>query len=325
MIVDDIRRLSPAAAAWVDGLPEAGPDTPLPDEPALPEALLDLAVPHADINEIVAAHRAFGPALAPLVRRCAWAVLDEAHVPDAGSHDSGLMSLPPEAGAPGRLLHIFVALAVAPHTRRHHAEAGIDPEITRRSLADVGRHVARHHRRHGTAGVLAPWWIANILRGRLFQLGRLQFQPARLGGRTGAGIAAAGGTAGPGDPSLELHIPDFLGPLTPAAVDRSLELARTFFAGGGHRVACCHSWLLDPQLADRLPPGSNIVAFQRRFRPAYEVTAPADLEPLSFVFDDPSLPLAELPRDSTLRRVLVEHLLAGGHWRDGNGWLPWPG
>jgi hypothetical protein len=186
--------------------------------------------------------------------------------------------------------------------------------------------VAKHHRRHGVAGVLTPSWVANILRGQLFQLGRLQFQPALLGGSTGRAIAAVGGPGGPGQPCLELHIPDFLGPLTPAACDRSVEQARAFFASvddGRYPVATCHSWLLDRQLAALLPATSNIVAFQGRFAPGYAVTEPSDREPVDFVFDDPSLPLEQLPRDTTLRRVVVDHLRSGGHWYAANGWFHW--
>jgi hypothetical protein len=313
-----VRRESDELAAWVDGLPTEGPDVPFPDADDLPDALLDLAVPHEDVNHVVAAHKA-APDLAALRDRCAWSVLSGLGTVYDGNAD--LRVLPPSLGAAGRLLTVFVAVAVAPHTVRHNATRGIAPAVTYRTLADVGRQLTRHRRRHGTPGILTPHWIGISLRGQLFQLGRLQFQRTVLGNRTGRAAGRPGGA------SLGLHIPDFRGPLTPSACDRSIDAAHAFFAehfpDEAPEVATCHSWLLDPQLAALLPPGSNIAAFQRRFAPAYRVDTPSDDLPLEFLFDDPALPLDRLPRDTTLRRVVVDHLRAGGHWHEGNGWFAW--
>ncbi|MEV4513244.1 acyltransferase domain-containing protein [Dactylosporangium sp. NPDC049525] len=316
--LDAVRRESEELAAWVDGLPVEGPDVPFPDADDLPDALLDLSVPHDDVNDIVAAHRS-APELAGLRDRCAWEVLSGLGPVYDGN--ARLRPLPPSFGAAGRLLAVFVAVAVAPHTVRHNSALGIAPAVTYRSLADVGRQVAKHRRRYGVAGVLTPYWLGNALRGQLFELGRLQFQRAVLDTRTGA---AAGH---PGRLCLDLHIPDFRGPLTPSACDRSIDAAHAFFAthfpAEKPAVATCHSWLLDRHLAARLPPGSNITAFQRRFTSAYDAETPTDADLLDFVFDDPTLPLDQLPRDTTLRRVVLDHLSAGGHWYEGNGWFAW--
>jgi hypothetical protein len=323
-IVDDIRALSHEFAAWLDGLPVEGPDVPLPDAEDLPEALLELAVPHEDINEVVAVHRA-APDLAPLRERCAWRVLEGLGTVFDGNPD--LPALPPSLGAPARLLHVLVAVAVAPHTRRQHAAHGIDPAVTRHSLADVGRQVTKYRRRYGVPGVLTPSWLATGLRGQLFELGRLQFQRSRLDDRLAGAVARAGGPGVLGTTYLDLHIPDFKGPLTPGACDRSIDAAHAFFAthfpDDSDPVAGCNSWLLDRQLAAVLPAGSHIVAFQRRFRDGYPVVEPTDDAPLEFVFDDPSLPLDKQPRDTTLRRAILDHLAAGGHWYERTGWFAW--
>lgn len=323
--IDEVRGCSEELSAWIDGLPSDGPELSVPDADELPGALLDLAVPHTDINEIVAVWRAVTPDLVELRDRCAWAMLDRLGPPLRGGPD--LLPLPSRLGPAARLLYVYVAVAVAPHTRRHHLSRDIDPDVTRHSLADVGRQLTRHRRRHGVPGVLVPSWLGTSLCGELFELGRLQFQRARLGGRTGRAVAAAGGPAGPGDPNLELHIPDFRGPLTRTACDRSIDAAHSFFAvhfpEETYPVAACHSWLLDRQLAAHLPNHANIRAFQQRFTPAYPVTEPSDDNTLEFVFDDPTLPLDELPRDTALRRIIVDHLRAGGHWYEGNGWFTW--
>ncbi|MEU9985802.1 acyltransferase domain-containing protein [Streptomyces sp. NPDC048045] len=298
----------------------------LPDTDDLPEALLCLAVPHEDINELVALRRTVtgDPGALGLLERCVEELLrdpqDTGRTPDLGD----LL-----ASAPASLRGVFavyVFLAALPHTLAHHRERGIPAEISRRTLADLGRQLAVHRRRHGRAGVQSPRWLARHFRGELYQLGRLQFERARLGRSSASVIAAAGLDAAPGTPCLNLHIPDFHGPLTPSACDRSLALAREFFAlhfPEEHvEAVLCHSWLLDPQLKRYLAARSNIVRFQERFRLAHEDTEPADTEPVQFVFGDPGLPVARLPRRTAVERAVGDHLRAGGHWYVGHGWFP---
>src|SRR5258705_10934947 len=133
--IDEVRSVSEALAVWGGGRPAEGPDLPFPHAEDLPGALLDLAVPHADINEIVAVHRAAGADLAALRDRCAWRILEELGTVYDGNAD--VRPLPARLGAAGRLLFVYVAVAVAPHTRRCHEERGVDPDVTRHSLAAV--------------------------------------------------------------------------------------------------------------------------------------------------------------------------------------------
>ena len=118
-------------------------------------------------------------------------------------------------------------------------------------------------------------------------------------------------------------MPDFSGPLTPRACERSLALAREFFPrhypDEPYRIVCISSWLLDPQLGEYLAEDANIVRFQQRFQPLKPAGAPEDDEAIGFVFGDPHLPLDRLPRDTALQRALADHLRAGGHWYVGNG------
>jgi hypothetical protein len=298
----------------------------LPDADDLPELLLDLAVPHEDVNELVAGRRrvAGDPGALRLVRECVEELFRE---PEATGHPPDLDDL--FASAPAELVGtfaVYVFLAALPTTLARHRERGIPAEVSRRTLADLGRQMATHRRRHGSAGLQSRNWLVRHFRGELYQLGRLQFERARHGQRTSAVIAAAGLDVAPGTPCLNLHIPDFHGPLTPSACDRSVALAREFFARHFPEerpaAALCHSWLLDPQLRRYLPADSNIVRFQDRFRVAREDTEPADTEPVQFVFGDPDLPVADLPRRTSVERAVGDHLRAGGHWYIGHGWFP---
>ncbi|MGW6026097.1 acyltransferase domain-containing protein [Streptomyces sp. NPDC055099] len=298
----------------------------LPTADELPDVLLDLAVPHEDINDLVALRgRLMGdPEARWLLDRSVDAMVRE--MGKVGD-DPQYPALPAELGGLGALFHVFVLVATVPHVRAYHQSRGIPDDISRRTLADLGRHMAVHRRARGGPGLLHPGWNALHFRGELYQLGRLQFQRAVLGERMGGAVAAAGHSADRGDPCLNLHIADFRGPLSPESCDRSMALAREFFARHypeeRYETAVCHSWLLDPQLRHYLPADSNIVRFQERFRlaPGYERTAD-DTTPVAFVFGDRDLPVAGLPRRTRVERAVGDHLRAGGHWYGEHGWFP---
>ncbi|MGW5635906.1 acyltransferase domain-containing protein [Streptomyces sp. NPDC003832] len=297
----------------------------LPDADELPETLIDLAVPHEDIEVLVRMRRRVTDD--PELSRFLGASVEELlRDPGTVGADVELPELDWPAGPLQRCFPVYVFVAALPHTRAHHRERGIPDDVSRRTLADLGRNMAGHRRRYGRTGVQAPRWLVRHFRGELYQLGRLQFERARPGARTGRVLAAAGLDLAPDALCLNLHIPDFHGPLTPAACDRSLKLAREFFPRHfpeeEHPVAVCHSWLLDPQLKRYLPADSNIVRFQERFRTGREDTDESDTEPVRFVFGDPDLPVEGLPRRTAVERAVGDHLRAGGHWYIGHGWFP---
>ncbi|MFD5228184.1 acyltransferase domain-containing protein [Streptomyces qaidamensis] len=300
----------------------------LPDADTLPETLLDLAVPHEDINDLVALRRTLtaDAGAMRLVRECVEELVRD--IGEAGVEVPLAERVAEAPAALGPYFAVYVFVAALPYTYSYHRERGVTADVSRRTLADLGRNMAFHRRRHGRGGVEVPQWLTRHFRGELYQLGRLQFERARLGQRTGRAVAQAGLDVAPGEPCLNLHIPDFHGPLSPAACDRSLELAREFFARHfpreRYRVAVCHSWLLDPQLKHHLDPDSNIVRFQERFEPGRdpgEEAEPADTEPVRFVFGDPDLPVAGLSRRTSVERAVGDHLRAGGHWYVRHGWF----
>lgn len=309
----------------------------LPDADDLPELLLDLCVPHEDINELVGLRRTVtrDAEVLRLLEECVEELVEDMGGPDRPSRlterlaEAAEATTALDASGPtplGPYFAAYVFLAALPHTRAYHRARGIPAQITRRTLADFGRRMAVHRRRHGRGGVQSPRWLTLHFRGRLYQLGRLQFERAQLAEHTATTVAAAGLDAAAGAPCLNLHIPDFHGPLTPSACDRSLDLAREFFARHlpeeHHGTVLCHSWLLDPQLKRYLPADANVIRFQERFRVAHEDTEPADTEPVQYVFGDPDIPPRDLPRRTSVERAVGDHLRAGGHWYVGHGWFP---
>ena len=293
----------------------------LPDRDDVVSELLRLAVPHEDIDAIVACLpvlREPGP-LRWLLERCVHLMAECMDQPKAGLR---FPTFPNQSMPVRRYFYVFVFLAMLPHVRKVHRQRGIPDDVSWLTLTDLGRQVAVHRRFHDAGGLRDPNWLVHHFTGTLYQLGRLQFERSTLNKRLGPSIARAGLPDRPGDPCLSVHIPEYCGPLSPQAGDDAFAAAREFFAQHfpeHYRIAVCGSWLLDTQLAEYLSVDSNIVQFQRRFTIR---TVPAnDRTIVRFVFGQDRSDFDELPRRTTLERAIVDHIKAGRHWRAGSGWL----
>ena len=124
----------------------------------------------------------------------------------------------------------------------------------------------------------------------------------------------------PGDPVLHIHIPGGA-PLDHRACGEAFQRAMEFFPRHypEYRFAafCCSSWLLNTWLAEVLPADSNLVRFQREF-----YLTPLEQWPqgmIDRVFDDTPVDPATAPRDTRLRRAIVEALERGEDLRGGGG------
>ncbi len=324
---------------WLRELDELGAPPPelAPAEltPAVAAERLELlGVPEPDAADVLATLPVPGDAMWWCLERGVHRLTSTMGDPDAYR---GIWPSFEGPGFPLRLrCHVVhVALVVLPFTLAYWERLGIPPDIAVDSLADVSRHMEIHRRMHGTTGIEASWWITLSLRGEIVDLGRLQFNrftlnvgdesplwyPEDEAERRGPGFRG-------GDPCLGVHIPDGP-PLGPEAVEDSLRRAGAFFRQyypvDQRRVATCLSWLLDDQLSEHLPAGSNIMQFQRRFElvPGWY---DGDGNVLQFVFRvSADHPLDDLPQRTTLERAVVSHLRAGRHWRVRTGWLDLPG
>jgi hypothetical protein len=225
--------------------------------------------------------------------------------------------MPTSFGETGRYFYAFVFLAALGDVRAYHRGRAIPDAVSWATLADFGRQLRRDRALFG-GGLRAHGWLTLHFRGAIYELGRLQFNRMRARRALGAGGPQAG------DDALGVHIYEGA-PLAPDACDDSLHRARSFFARHFPetpvRAGVCTSWLLDEQLADYLPAGSNIVRFGRRFTLAGDYDG--DLDVLTFVFHRLAMPgdLDVLPQRTTLERALVAHWRAGKHWRTRTGWV----
>ncbi len=126
----------------------------------------------------------------------------------------------------------------------------------------------------------------------------------------------------PGDPVLQIHIPagsrlDF--EQCGDSFQRSLVFFPRYFPEFEFVAWAGSSWLLDPQLEKLLGPEANLVRFLSEF---YLLPIKSDgRDVLRRVFGEIPDDLARAPRDTTLRRALIDHLSAGGHWHDAAGFI----
>lgn len=146
---------------------------------------------------------------------------------------------------------------------------------------------------------------------------RIAGHPILPTGRTAASIvtlAAADWTPvlEPGDPVLYFHIPGGI-PLEHAACGDSFRAAMGFFPrhfpDRPYKAFFCGSWLLDTQLEDWLPEGSNLVRFLREF-----YLVPGGISHRSIlqtVFGDAADDLGRAPGDTSLQRAMLEHVSSG--------------
>jgi hypothetical protein len=122
----------------------------------------------------------------------------------------------------------------------------------------------------------------------------------------------------PGDVVLEIHIPEGE-PLTENDCRQSFADAISFFAQFYPEVKAhsfvCYSWLFNTQFETLFAPNSNIVGWQRE---VYEFPMPSTgSDGLYFIFGQDKIDPSTAPRDSKLRRAIVEHLEKGNTLRSG--------
>lgn len=218
---------------------------------------------------------------------------------------------------------VHVILSALDSIRQLHHKLGIPDDVSWETLSYLGHAMRSYRAQCGEPGIRLSQWEWLRFFGALYQVGRLTVTPYRLLTHPAAGPLFwydedAAAQLGPGfrkgDPALGIHVPG-AEPLTPEACDASIGLMRTAFLnmypGEPLRIATCTSWLLDDQLGEYLPPDSNILAFQRRFR----------LVPGARDNDDAIGSFISSSPDTTLGRAVATHLSQGRHWRLRTGWL----
>jgi hypothetical protein len=134
----------------------------------------------------------------------------------------------------------------------------------------------------------------------------------------------------PGQPVLDIHIPagepmDF--DRCGDSIRQALEFFPRYFPDKPFVGFACHSWILDTQFPDLLPPSSNLVRFQRE---VYLFPIPRGGGVIRRVFGygfeevDGTVSaedLVRLPRTTSMQRAFAAYMEAGGRFRGGGCFL----
>ena len=211
-----------------------------------------------------------------------------------------------EIYALGRLEHQFNVMNDPFRVYRHRASSAVI------ALSEDGVSYRRDGQRH-KGGDTRPAWTS-----------RLQVAGGRIAGHpilpTGRAVEMTVTLAeadwvpvlGPGDPVLYFHIPGGI-PLDHADCGDSFRAAMDFFPRHfperPYKAFFCGSWLLDTQLEDWLPSGSNLVRFLREF---YLVPGGiSERSILQTVFGNAADDLSRATGVTSLQRAIQEHVSAG--------------
>jgi len=123
-----------------------------------------------------------------------------------------------------------------------------------------------------------------------------------------------------GDPVLNIHIPGGA-PLDHDACGHSLRLALRFFPRHFPErpfvAFCCGSWILNTWLQQALPPTANLVRFQREFY-LFPIHLSSEWVVRTVLGEVPA-DLSRAPRDTQLRRAILDLLAAGEQIPAGGG------
>lgn len=154
-------------------------------------------------------------------------------------------------------LYLYVRFAVDAH--EEYQAKGINDDIYFDTFSDIQIWCSNCFRDFGEYGIQNYNWFQELVRLKIFKLGRLEFQPYAFN----YDLVLRDKRIFKSEIVLNIHIPQGE-PLDNQKVEESFEHARSFFRGIPP-IFVCNSWLLYPGLIKVLKPGSNILQFQKHF------------------------------------------------------------
>ena len=201
---------------------------------------------------------------------------------------------------------------------REYEEKGIAREILLDTLGDLVRWTQTWSDLVGDLCLRQLTWVSIPMKMQIFKLGRLQFCMQK----TDHDVPQYG--IRKGDDIIGIHIPAGE-PLTKESCEKSIEMAREFFARYfpeyQYKYFTCHSWLLDTSLSDLFSKGSNILAFQSLFDIVGADRSDAIIRYV-FRWEATREDLPQLKATSSFAKLLKEHLMDGREFYEGLGIIP---
>ncbi|HYE06567.1 MAG TPA: acyltransferase domain-containing protein [Planctomycetota bacterium] len=113
----------------------------------------------------------------PALRRLAWHQHHRlASTPMMRPVDVGWPVMPESLGPGGAFVHMHVLLSRVPALLAFHGEHGVPEDVTLATFADFPVWIEAYRTKRGVLGFDNPGWLTYGLTGRLYRLGRLQFE-----------------------------------------------------------------------------------------------------------------------------------------------------
>ena len=214
--------------------------------------------------------------------------------------------------------YLLAALLLkARETQSLYAERGISDEIFYLTMTDIRIWSENFRRERGFTGIDNLGWIQNHLSGKIFRLGRLQFQPFpfyippyALKGRDKAADIKIG------ERVLNVHIPQGER-LSEEECKKSFAMAEEFFGDTPYRAFICDSWLLCERNKEFMSEDSNIL----RFAEFFDIlgSSESSAQTLERVFGKKERDPRLYPEVTSLQRRCKAYLLSGGKAGTGFG------
>ncbi len=178
------------------------------------------------------------------------------------------------------------------YTYEKYLEKGIPEKIFIDTMGFIPRFLKSNYDTWGNYSFVWAWWLPREITMREFRVGEFEYEFSCEGERL----------------KINVHIPSDAR-LASSDIKAIYPFIEEFYPEYKNGIICCDSWMLSPELKKLLPESSNIIKFQNQFEIKH-----IDLESPCFMgwIYDKSMPIEDLPEDTTLRKNLKQHLLGGG-------------
>lgn len=261
-------------------------------------------------------------------------------------------------GTTGNLIPILILLSEYNGLSEFYLANNIPYEYQKQTYDGIDGSLTKFREKYTEpgSGNAALAWVVRYIAGKLFYLGRLQYEFSTCNNNifvyrnseTGECICldSNGYIISPeshvlqrkieldenqwelvlkkGDKAISIHIPGGRS-LDNRDVRESLLYAEpffsTYFPQYPWRAFTCNSWLLDTQLRQFLNQDSNIIKFQDNFYLFPGEGSDNNANVYKFLFNRKVCPPEELQANTTLQRNVRDHLIAGGTIRSDGGFI----
>lgn len=223
-------------------------------------------------------------------------------------------------GQENKMLGLIYALYKCEDFFNKGLDMGISEDILIETMQEVRRHAQNYNRYSGykKIGINQIKWVGTVLSGRLYCLGRLEFEMKKTK-RTWEKKGVC-----PGDHVIGIHIPRTGGGMSDQEVEASLKTAAEFFPkyfpDFDYKCYVCHSWLLDPTLRQLLRPDSNIIRFLNRFEISDQEESTSGLGSIFGGGTNYENVLSKTP-ETSLQKAAYEYIKNGGKLHEAHGFM----